>query len=75
MNDKTTTRAECEIDAAIARSISHNEIVTLDHAEDLELELDLRADDSASTDAEIEYWGEEGRREWRVHLRLASSDE
>lgn len=58
------------IQRAIERSISHNEIVTLDWSEDLESELDNRCEDSANntTYGLLEYWGnDEG--EWRVHLR------
>lgn len=58
--------AEC----AIARSISHTEIVTIDYDADAETDLLAACEDSVDAGEVTEYWGtdDEGR-EWRVHVR------
>lgn len=56
-------------DAAIARSISHTEIVTIDWSPASELALAEVCDDSVQTETVVEYWGtDEDGSEWRVHL-------
>jgi hypothetical protein len=54
---------------AIARSISHNEIVHAEYDEDMATDLELRADDSAVNGDTYEFWGQDDDgNEWRVHL-------
>lgn len=54
---------------AIARSISHTEIVTLHYTAELEAALDRVADDSVDANGTVEAWGTTpGGSEWRVHL-------
>lgn len=57
---------------AIDRSISHTEIVTVDHdAETIEY-LTIVCDDHVDAGEVHEFWGiVEGRGEWRVHVRAA----
>jgi hypothetical protein len=61
---------------AIDRSISHDEIVTIDHDPAVLDALVLESEDWVKTDTRYEFWG---RREagagmhpdpWRVHVRL-----
>lgn len=55
---------------AIARSVSHTEIVTLPYDEAVAGQLAVLADDSVEADGTHEYWGtDEDGHEWRVHLR------
>lgn len=54
--------------AAIARSISHNEIVTIDWTVQLAADLHDASDDSVDTGDTVEYWGEIEGEHWRVHL-------
>ena len=62
-------RASVDVDHAIARSVSHNEIVTLDHSEELEAELMGRSEDNAENGDTHEFWGtDDDDRSWRVHL-------
>ena len=59
----------CTADDAIARSISHDEIVHLDYASDIALDLRDVCDDSVTNDDVTEYWGHtETGDAWRVHL-------
>lgn len=54
---------------AIARSVSHTEIVTVPWTAELEIDLLAACDDSADTTDVQEYWGtDEDGAEWRVHL-------
>jgi hypothetical protein len=54
---------------AIARSTSHNEIVTLPREHSLEVDLIVESEDSAENGSITEYWGTtESGSEWRVHL-------
>lgn len=57
-----------EIQAAIARSISHNEIVRLPFSNAFEIALVAECEDSAEAFNEDEYWGSTRAGEWRVHL-------
>lgn len=61
---------------AIARSISHNEIVHIDQDAEAHEELLLASEDSVWSDPETQYWGTtEDGHEWRVHVRgKASAD-
>jgi hypothetical protein len=54
----------------IERSISHNEIVTVDYDISLAMDLAAECEGSVETTDRVEYWGttDEGD-EWRVHLR------
>lgn len=53
---------------AIARSISHDEIVTIESSkEDLETLLEA-CDDSVDSDRVWEFWGENEDGQWRVHV-------
>lgn len=54
---------------AIARSISHNEIVTLEYDETIAKHLRELSDDWVEANDRIEYWGTDDGDEWRVHLR------
>ena len=55
---------------AIARSVSHTEIVTIEyHAETAE-DLSRLSDDSTETEKLTEYWGtDDDGHDWRVHVR------
>lgn len=62
---------------AIARSISHNEIVTIEHNPQIAeiLQRDCEGSVDNSTYGVVEYWGTiEDGSEWRVHMRAASTD-
>ncbi len=64
--------------AAIARSISHNEIVTVDYDVTLADMLSAESDDSVVNSAYrvTEYWGtDEDGNEWRVHMRHETEDD
>lgn len=71
---------ERTVSAAIARSITHNEIVTLSvDAEDMQDVLDalsVESDDSVASGSEYgttEFWGAaESGSEWRVHVVVAA---
>ncbi len=57
---------------AIARSISHDEIVTIDYHAEASEELQLTCDDWVVNTAYglTEYWGTtDDGNEWRVHIR------
>lgn len=55
--------------AAIARSISHNEIVTLPATAERTSDLMIECEDSVETTDVVEYWGtDDTGAEWRVHL-------
>lgn len=55
---------------AIARSSSHNEIVTIDFDAESAKELQLACDDSVDANDVTEYWGTtDAGDEWRVHVR------
>lgn len=68
------------VNAAIARSISHNEIVTIDHVRIAQADcsvdrvhdvLTQAADDHVENGDVVEYWGtDDNGHEWRVHVRL-----
>lgn len=54
---------------AIARSISHNEIVRLEYAKDTHDDLLAECDDCTEANGEFEFWGtDEAGNEWRVHM-------
>lgn len=56
--------------SAIERSVSHNEIVTIDYDAEAAIDLSLESDDSADGEGVTEYWGtDEAGNEWRVHVR------
>ena len=57
---------------AIARSVSHNEIVTIDYTDSDALQtLLVEGDDWIEANGVAEYWGTtESGSEWRVHVRL-----
>lgn len=60
------TTAACAID----RSVSHNEIVTIDYDWNALQQLILASDDWVDNDGLIELWGtREDGEEWRVHVR------
>lgn len=61
---------------AIARSISHNEIVTIDYSEADYEDLLVECDDRADNNDVHEFWGtrDEDGKEWRVHMRKADSE-
>lgn len=61
------------INDAIARSISHNEIVTMDWTADRELALLAACQDHVDTRDHrgVQFWGSDESDEWRVHLRRA----
>lgn len=64
-----TTHTMTAAQAAIARSISHNEIVHIDQDAEAHEELSLAAEDSVWNDPVTEYWGTtEDGSEWRVHV-------
>jgi hypothetical protein len=53
----------------IARSVSHNEIVTAEWSHDLETDLLCESDDSVENGDVYEFWGcDDDGNEWRVHL-------
>lgn len=58
---------------AIERSVSHNEVVTIDYSEEAELTLSAECDDSVSANGVTEYWANDPESEtamlWRVHMR------
>lgn len=54
---------------AIDRSISHNEIVTLDDNPETREELGELCEDSAKNGNILEFWGERDGENWRVHLK------
>lgn len=55
---------------AIARSVSHNEIVTFDASDEDTAALILAADDWVKNGDLVEYWGKDDEgNEWRVHTR------
>lgn len=59
--------------AAIDRSVSHNEIVTLDYAYEVATDLSAESEDSVEANGVTEYWGtRDDGEEWRVHLRGVS---
>jgi hypothetical protein len=67
---------------AIARSISHNEIVHVDltvtpYDSDIPTDLLVACDDWADSSPEVtEYWGtSESGAEWRVHVRVSPEHE
>lgn len=56
-------------DRAIARSISHTEIVTIDYDAATAADLDAMCEGSAEAERGTEYWGITDGDEWRVHMR------
>ncbi len=55
---------------AIARSINHREIVTIDYDSDAAGDLSAASDDNVAANGLTEYWGTDGEgNEWRVHMR------
>lgn len=67
MDRKTET--SMTVETAIARSVSHNEIVHLPYSDEAETDLLAWCDDSADTTGCQEYWGTtDAGHEWRVHL-------
>ena len=68
---KTTTA-----DRAIARSISHTEIVTLDYDATADVDLAAACEDSVVCQSHTEYWGtDDDGQEWRVHMRHRAEPE
>jgi hypothetical protein len=62
----TTTQA---VSDAIARSVSRNEIVYLDHSDAAEEYLSAECEDRAEGAELVEFWGIDcDGNEWRVHL-------
>jgi hypothetical protein len=63
---------------AIARSASHNEVVTLDYDAAAYEELLVECDDNVSTEDVTEFWGndpdDENKMTWRVHVKHAPDD-
>jgi hypothetical protein len=63
---------------AIERSVSHNEIVTLDYDTAGYAELLEACDDRTATEDLTEFWAndpdKEGAMLWRVHMRHAPDD-
>jgi hypothetical protein len=54
---------------AISSSISSSEIVHMDYASDVGMDLSDACDDSSTNDDVTEYWGvTSDGEEWRVHL-------
>lgn len=67
-----TARTDLDAAQAIARSISHTEIVTIEHDEQAQIDLTAECDDSVEhrrgNVLVREYWGtDEDGNEWRVH--------
>lgn len=64
-------REEAGREVADAIRLSHEEdrTVTLPWSRAAETELLALSDDSADTEGEQEYWGEDDGGRWRVHLR------
>lgn len=57
-------------DQAIARSISHNEIVTIDYSSEAADMLRSECEDNVDANGLTEYWGtDDDGSEWRVHMR------
>ena len=71
MQDAAYT-ANVEINNAIERSISHDEIVTLPWTEARETALLAAQDDGVDAGEAVEAWGEEPEGTWRVHLARES---
>lgn len=65
-----TTNETDRVNDAIARSISHNEIVTLEWTADRAAALKAACEDYVDTGdiRGVEYWGRDEGDEWRVHL-------
>jgi hypothetical protein len=62
---------------AIARSVSHTEIVTIAYDADAAAALQAACEDSVGVpDERTEYWGTtDDGDEWRVHMRAETLDE
>lgn len=67
---------------AIKRSISHNEIVTLDYDRQIAADLLAACTDHVTSDGITEYWadaedstGSDGKMAWRVHMHAAQTTE
>lgn len=59
--------------AAIERSISHNEIVTIRNNGDMMTELIISCDDYVDTNQGlVEFWGKTDDGNWRVHVETAN---
>ncbi len=55
---------------AIERSITHDEIVTIDYSDEAEAELGVECDNSVRNGPVVEFWGRDQDGDaWRVHLR------
>lgn len=61
---------------AIKRSVTHNEIVTVDASHEIEETLTAECDDHVQNGLVHEFWGAtvEGH-EWRVHVRYENEDQ
>ncbi len=58
-----------KVDSLIARSIYHDEIVSVKWTQELEDELIIRNDDSVEDGGVYQFWGEDDNGDdWRVHL-------
>jgi len=55
----------------IARSASHNEIITAEWTAELAVDLILACEDHVDVNGRIECWGTNDAGEWRVHLNGA----
>lgn len=65
----TTITAAAE---AIAESVRHTIIVTVDDAPGLREDLLFRCDDDIENGSEHEFWGQDDEgNDWRVHVRIA----
>ena len=59
---------------AIARSVSHDEIVTFEASASDHDALSERCEDSCDLTAQygyVDYWGSDGDGDWRVQARVA----
>jgi hypothetical protein len=59
--------------AAIERSITHNEIVTIRNHGNMLTELIISCDDYVDTNKGlVEFWGKTDEGSWRVHVKTAT---
>lgn len=63
------------VEQAIARSISQNEIVHLDWSHDVQTDLIIACDDWTDAGSVFEFWGTSDDSEWRIHLRTVDAEE
>lgn len=75
--DRADGNAEADAiaDQAIARSLSHTEIVTVKDQPGLKMALLVRCDDNVENEGEEEFWGvDDDGDSWRVHVRIANQE-